>query len=122
MTYSFMVATISSTGVLPLKRWLIRVTGKLVSRGLEEARDYMPIQKINVICLQPLKAFGNSHVDILAIVADLASTVRRHMVAELCREEYLEGHALVHQYIISSVSHGDNYPEQVHTSPRLPVR
>ncbi len=95
MTYSFIVATISSTGILPLKRWLIGVVSKLVSRALEEACDYIPIQKINVICLQPLQAFSNSHVDVLGIVPDLATTVWRHMVAEFCGEEYLEGQALV---------------------------
>ena len=31
VTYSFIVATIVSTGILPLKRWLIRAISKSVS-------------------------------------------------------------------------------------------
>lgn len=58
---------------------------------VEEMCRNIPVQKINVICFQSLEAFCHGHVNVFAIVADFATTIRGHMVAELGGEEYLKG-------------------------------
>ncbi len=64
-----------------------KVSGRV--RKIKAGSANKPVQKIYIIGLQPLEAFCNRHVNVFAVVADLAPTIGRHMVAKLGGQEDL---------------------------------
>lgn len=89
-TNSFIVATISSTGVLPLNRWLGMALVRIFLRTYSIVYSCcVPVQKINVVGPKPTQALGNCHTNIFTIIPDLAASVGRDMVSELCSQKYL---------------------------------
>lgn len=114
-----MVATISSTGVLPLKRWLRRALVKISQHPESSCPGcYEPVQEIDIVGLKPPEALCNRLMNILRLIPDLAAPFGRYMVSEFCGQEDLLGNK---QKAESSCAMRSAKESGI-TSFRLPVR